>query len=101
MRQPFTTNFTNSDEFMSVDESTIVKRTRNVLSDSSSSGTAQPKTKKRNAVEETNSVDEVSNLTLDNFWITLVEFKKLTEYNQQKIINSIIAEKKQLIPSGI
>jgi hypothetical protein len=59
-----------------------------------------PKPKKGNAVEETNSVDKVSNLTLDNFWITLVEFKKLTEYNQQRIINSIIAEKKQLIPTG-
>jgi hypothetical protein len=85
---------------MSVDESTIVKRTRNVRSDFSSSETAQPKTKKGNAVEETNSVDEILNLTLDNFWITLVEFKKLIEYNQQRIINSIIAEKKQLIPTG-
>jgi hypothetical protein len=50
------------------------------LSHSSSSETAQPKTKKGNAAEETNSVDEVSNLKLDNLWITLDEFKKLTEY---------------------
>jgi hypothetical protein len=59
---------------MSVDEP--IKRTRNVLSDFSSSETAQLKTKKGNAVEETNSDDEVSNLTLDNFWITLVESNK-------------------------
>jgi hypothetical protein len=75
---------------MSVDEPTIIKRTRNVLSNSSSSETAQPKTKKGNAVEETNSEDKVSNLKLDNVRITRVEFEKLTEYNQQSIINSII-----------
>jgi hypothetical protein len=39
--QTFTTNFTDLDEIMSVDEPTIVKITRNVLSDSSSSETAQ------------------------------------------------------------
>jgi hypothetical protein len=78
---------------MSVDESTIVKRTRNVLSDSSSSETAQPKTKKENAVQETNSEDEVSNLTLEGFRITRVEFEKLTEYNKQSIISSIIKVK--------
>jgi hypothetical protein len=74
---------------MSVDELTIIKRTRNVLSDTSSSETAQPKTKKGNAVEETNSED----LTLDEYRITWVEFEKLNEYNQQRIMNSIIAEK--------
>jgi hypothetical protein len=63
------------------------------------SETIQPKTKKANAVEETNSEDEIPIQELDNFWITLVEFKKLTEHNQQKIINSTIAEKKQLIPT--
>jgi hypothetical protein len=52
---------------MSVDEPTIIKRTRNILSISSSSETAQPKTKKGNVVEETKSVDEVSNLTLDGY----------------------------------
>jgi hypothetical protein len=41
--QTFTTNFIDLDENMSVDKSTIVKRTRNVLSDSSSSETAQKK----------------------------------------------------------
>jgi hypothetical protein len=45
--QTFTTNFIDLDENMSVDEPTIIKRTRNVLSDSSSSETAQPKTKKK------------------------------------------------------
>jgi hypothetical protein len=73
------------DEIMSIDEPTIIKRTRNVLSDSSSSETAQPKTKKGNAVEETNSADEVSNLTLDDYRITRV--------NHQRIINSIFAAK--------
>jgi predicted nuclease with TOPRIM domain len=34
------------DEILSVDEPAIIKRTKNVLSDSSSSETAQPKTKK-------------------------------------------------------
>jgi hypothetical protein len=40
------THLTDFTENMSVDEPTIIKRTRNVLSDSSSSETAQPKTKK-------------------------------------------------------
>jgi hypothetical protein len=74
--QTFETNFTDLDEIMSVDEPTIIKRIRNVLSDSSSSKTAQPKTRKGNAVEETNSEDEVSKLTLDDYRITWVEFEK-------------------------
>jgi hypothetical protein len=74
-----TTKFTDLDEFMSVDESTIIKRTRNVLSYFSSSETAQSKTKKGNAVEKTSSEGELSNLTLDDFRITPVEFEKLPE----------------------
>jgi stress-induced morphogen len=91
--RPSTTNFPDLDENMSVDETTIIKRTRNALSDSSLSETVQLKTKKGHAVKETNSEDEVSNLTLDDYRITRVEFEKLNEYNQQRIINSIIAEK--------
>jgi hypothetical protein len=93
--QTFTTNFIDLDENMSVDEPTIIKRTRNVLSDSSSSETAQPKTKKGNAVEKTNSEDEVSNLMLDNFRITLVEFEKLTEYYKQRTSTQSSKEKTQ------
>jgi hypothetical protein len=43
--QTFPTNFIDLDEIMSLDEPTIIKRTRNVLRDSPSSETAQPKTK--------------------------------------------------------
>jgi hypothetical protein len=68
--QTHLTHFTVLDENMGVDDPTIIKRTRNVLSDSSLSGTAQLKTKKGNAEEETNSENEVSNLTLDGFRIT-------------------------------
>jgi hypothetical protein len=93
--QTFPTNFIDLDEIMSIDEPTIIKRTKNVLSDSESSEMAQPKTTKGNAVEDTNSEDEVSNLTLDDYSITSVEFEKLNEYHQQRIINSIIAEKTQ------
>jgi outer membrane PBP1 activator LpoA protein len=77
----FTTYFIDIDGNISVDEPTIIKRTRNVLSNSPSSETAQPKTK-GNAVEETNSEDEESNPMLDNVRITRVKFEKLTEYNQ-------------------
>jgi hypothetical protein len=91
--QTHPTDFTYLDENMSVDEITIIKRTRNVLSDSSSSETTQPKTKKGNAEEETNSENEVSNLTLDGFRITRVEFEKLTEHHKQSIINSVIKVK--------
>jgi hypothetical protein len=80
--QTFKTNFIYLDE-----------NTRNVLSGSSSSETAQTTIKKRKAAQETNTEDEVSNLTLDGFRITRVEFEKLSEYNKQSIINSIIKVK--------
>jgi stress-induced morphogen len=84
--QTFPTNFIDLDEIMSIDEPTIIKRTRNVLSDSELSEMAQLKTKKGNAVEETT-------LMLADYRIMQVEFEKLNKYNQQRIINSIIAEK--------
>jgi regulator of replication initiation timing len=69
---------------MSVDELTIIKRIRNVLSDSSWSETAQSKTKKGNAVEETNSEDELSNLTLDGFRIDAGRILKTNRIQQTK-----------------
>jgi hypothetical protein len=51
------------------------------------------KRSKRFLIHNPNSEDEVSNLTLDSFRITWVEFEKLTEHHKQSIINSIIKVK--------